>query len=81
MTDTPRSRSRLHQFAHPSGRTVHVATNPEVAQTLRRQLTETHGEDGFDLYMKGSDEHVSSLPSMHPLQLMRLKAYIGQSTT
>jgi hypothetical protein len=53
--DLPR---RMQQFTHPSGRTVHVASNPEVAETLRRQLTNTHGEDGFDLYLRGSDEHV-----------------------
>ena len=50
---------RAQQFSHPNGRTVHVASNPEVAETLRRELTRTHGEDEFDLYIKGSDDHVS----------------------
>ena len=52
---------RLHRLLHPSGRTVHIANTPEYAESLKRDLTEEHGEGKFDLFIRGSKEHVSSL--------------------
>ena len=49
---------RLRQFLHPDGRTIHVATSPEEAETLKRQLSQQQKEDGFDLIIHGSPEHV-----------------------
>ena len=64
---------RPQSFRHPSGRMVHVASTPEVAETLRKTLTETHGADNYDLYLKGSDEHVRDTPRLPSLVGMAIR--------
>lgn len=51
------ARSRLRHFLRPDGRKVHIASNPEEAERLRRTLSATE-KGGFDIVIHGDEEHV-----------------------
>ena len=52
---------RLRQYLHPSGRKIHIAPSPDAADTLRKQLSQDHGDDTFDVHIHGSPEHLDTL--------------------
>lgn len=59
---TQRVRQRLHHFLHPeSGKRIHVASSPEEAAKLRRQLEAQHEPHEFDVCISGSAEHLAAL--------------------
>lgn len=61
---TQRARQRLHHFFHPeSGKRIHVASSPEEATKLRRQLEAQHEAHSCDVFISGSAEHLSALRS------------------
>ena len=56
---------RLRQFIRPDGRRIHIAATPEDHERMRRTLSTSEPDDGFDLYIHGSAEHVR-LPCPQP---------------
>ena len=50
---------RFHQLIHPSGRKIHIASSPEEAERLKRTLSGLPDDDGFDIVIHGSPEHVT----------------------
>ena len=49
---------RLRRLLHPSGRTIHVAATPEEHETIKRKLSRADPEAEFDIFLRGSPEHV-----------------------
>ena len=49
---------KLRHFLRPDGRKVHIAGSPDEAEQLRRTLSVSEKEGGFDLVIHGSPEHV-----------------------
>ena len=56
-----KARERLRHFLHPNGMKIHVASDPEEAAHLRRQLQQIHEEHEFDIYISGTPEHLDAL--------------------
>ncbi|EMC94464.1 hypothetical protein BAUCODRAFT_124086 [Baudoinia panamericana UAMH 10762] len=56
-----RAREKLRHFLHPTGKRIHVATDPEEAQRLRLNLSRLHHEDEFDVYISGTPEHLEAV--------------------
>jgi hypothetical protein len=56
---------RLRQFLRPDGRRVHIVGNPDEANRLRRELSETTSKEDFDLFVHGSPEHIDALRHTH----------------
>jgi hypothetical protein len=52
---------RLRNFILPNGREVHIALSPEEAESLRQRLTAIRKDEGFDLVINGSPEHLEAL--------------------
>jgi hypothetical protein len=48
----------FRKFRRPNGREVHIAQTPEEQARLRKDL---HPPEDFDVYIYGTDEHVSLL--------------------
>ena len=55
----PHTGRRLRQFLRPNGRKVHIAQTPEELSNLKKSLSPP---ESFDIYLHGTDEHVSSMP-------------------
>ena len=51
---------RLRKLLHPSGKTIHVAATPEEHETLKRKLSRADPDADFDIFLRGSPEHVRS---------------------
>lgn len=49
----------LRKLLRPNGRRVHIAGSPEEHERLRRTLSTVEPDGEFDIYIHGSDEHVS----------------------
>ncbi|KAF2721882.1 hypothetical protein K431DRAFT_65128 [Polychaeton citri CBS 116435] len=62
-----RARERMRHFLHPDGRSIHVASSPEEAASLRTRLEqESHHEDRpFDVHISGTTEHLQALRECH----------------
>lgn len=43
----------------PDGRRIHIAGSPEEHERLRKTLPSIEPDAEFDIYIHGSDEHVS----------------------
>lgn len=43
----------------PDGRRIHIAGSPEEHERLRKTLPSIEPDGEFDIYIHGSDEHVS----------------------
>lgn len=52
------SGKRLRKLLHPSGRTIHVAATPEEHETLKRKLSRADPDAEFDVFLRGSPDHV-----------------------
>ena len=50
----------LRRYLRPNGRTVHVASSPEEAETLKKQLSHQNHQEEFDLLIHGTPEHVGT---------------------
>ena len=49
----------LRKLLRPNGRRVHIAGSPEEHRRLQRSLPTIEPDGEFDIYIHGSDEHVS----------------------
>ncbi|KUJ08616.1 uncharacterized protein LY89DRAFT_691040 [Mollisia scopiformis] len=56
---------RLRNFLLPDGREVHIALSPEEAEILREKLKVIRKDEGFDLVINGSPEHLDALRRAH----------------
>ena len=73
---------RLRNFLLPDGREVHIALSPEEAETLRQRLKAIRNDEGFDLVINGSPEHLDALRRAHSHHEQRrnaLKAKHGEA--
>ena len=61
LTDALKHGGRIRRFRRPDGRHVHVAATPEEAEHLKLALSGQDPEEGFDLIVHGSPEHVSGI--------------------
>lgn len=50
---------RLKKLLRPDGRRIHIAASPEEHDRLRKSLPSIEPDGEFDIYIHGSDEHVS----------------------
>lgn len=56
---------RLRHLLHPSGRRIHIAADPEEHERLKLRLTTSEPDEDFDIYVHGSDEHLSCVRDIH----------------
>jgi len=73
---------RLRNFLLPDGREVHIALSPEEAENLRQRLKAIRNDEGFDLVINGSPEHLDALRRAHSHHEQRrdaLKAKHGEA--
>jgi hypothetical protein len=56
----PPHRHRPHgrHFIHPSGKTIRIAATPEEHRRLTLELSQSHTNEAFDVFVHGSPEHV-----------------------
>lgn len=59
------ARERLQHFLHPSGTRIHVVESPQDEVNLRRKLEHAKNDEGFDIYISGSAEHLQALRDAH----------------
>jgi len=63
--------TRANKIRRPSGRLVHIASNPAEIPRLQRKLTSALPEEGgggdqeFDIVVQGSAEHINALRETH----------------
>ncbi|KAF2203314.1 hypothetical protein GQ43DRAFT_479183 [Delitschia confertaspora ATCC 74209] len=56
---------RLRHFFHPDGRKIHIAGSPDEAEHIRKTLSTTAKEGGFDIVIHGTPEHLEALRHTH----------------
>nr|OQO25053.1 hypothetical protein B0A51_07432 [Rachicladosporium sp. CCFEE 5018] len=59
-----RARANIRSFFHPSGKRIHVATDPIEAESLRRRLQAqipTDPAEEFDILISGTPEHLEAV--------------------